>query len=838
MEALTLFNVLFSDLSEKEYIEVSVHEHGDHQPRRVDFGFYRSTTEATQFIEKYQEGHNVWFGVLPRKKELSTREGVGRLNCIYVDLDLPPAEGHKKIKDFLLPATAIVHSGRHLQIYYKLKEAVDQTVFDKLMDQISAWYGVDSLKNINRLFRVPGTQHVKDINKPLLCTLTMPGCGIDASAVYSAKDLFAAVNISSNFRKMALSKRVPSNYKTPDGLPDRSRRDFAVIKHFQKHGLSDETIRLIAHRLPFGERYREQRGNALIDYDISASANEARLKKASATLSRSSFREEPNGYYFNDTQVSTFTLHPTSVVESSDGDVIICDVKANGRTWHNVAFERHAFVGAKEFMTALSSISWQWLGSPQQFKFLLPYLDALITENDIPRRKGIDHTGYVDGYFVSDDQIISVDGLVDDFPYVLLGHKRETIHTKWLAADSDKLFSDIMTHLPHMNKPHIVWLMFGWFMAAPFKQALWDDADKARFPILNSFGEQGAGKSSGVVEVFQRLLGLNELEWTASSTDFNVLKQIHASNAAPLIVSEFRVTNTAMGAKFMEYLRGLYMNAQEGKGQTDGSTIKYKLHRPFVLTGEDGITDPATKERSIRLQYSKTWLLKNSKAKEAFLKLKKLPLEQFSLPYLKFVLQTIKEREHVALYNECVEYINKHSDEIPDRVQANMAMVWFGLEVVRKFLDELMPALDFDTVFKEYLDELLGRSTRMENMADQFITDVINEYFMYLDNVTTKPKFSCRYEPEPNTFWFRLPDAISWWTLKRRNEGQPILTKQAIQQQLEEADYYTEKKVHNLRGCSNFLHGINIKRANSIGLDIPDSLPETELVILYENKHS
>lgn len=841
MEALTLFNVLFSDLREDEFIEVSIHAPGDNEPRQINVIYTNDVQAAANFADKYSTGYNVWFGVFPRKRRSGTKDSVSRRTCVYVDIDVPPEQALRKIEDFLLPPTAVVYSGRHLQAYFVTHERdIEQNVFDKLMDQLIAHFGADGIKNINRLLRVPGTQHMKDPTTPRLCTMMLPGAGVTQGAIYSVKDLFAAVNLGQNTRRLALSKKVPSKYQTADGQPDRSRRDFVVIKDFQKHGLSDDTIRFIAHRLPFGDRYRERRGEDLLEYDLK---NAGTVKRSNGKIaSKSAFREEPDGYYFHDTQVSTFTLHPTSVVESLDGDVIICTVKAGEREWRNVPFDRRVFVGTKEFMGALSSISWQWLGNAQNFKFLLPYLDQVITEKDIPRVRAIDYTGYVDGFFVSDNQILNASGLTDEMPYALLGHKRERIQTKWQTPKDDGLNEKIMSLLPMTNQPHVVWLVFGWFMAAPFKQVLWNEADGAQFPILNAFGTQGAGKSSSVTEIFQRLLGLKESEWMVTTTDFNIIKHISASNVFPLIMSEYRESDPKSG-DITRYLRGSYTNSVDGRGRTDQGTNKYKLHRPVVVTGEDGITDAATKERSIRVHYNKTWLLTHPDAKKAFKELKRLPLESFAIPYLTHALRMIDAGKHIDLYERCVESMveleAQGGETIPDRVLANMTMVWFGLEAARDFLGITMPKLDIAPLFKDYLDELLGRGRTVESLSDVFVTDIINQYFMYLMRTVSIPPFTVKYEPDTKTFWFRHKDAISWWVQKRAKERLPALTQKAITDQIQESSYYAGRQGHCILGCNTYLYGVSLSKAQEYGLDVPDDLPDTgEFIIRYETKHS
>lgn len=824
MEALTLFQVLFNDLQAHEYIEISVHQPGDSSPPLIPNGkqFFKSPQEAAEFASRFDQGYNVWFGVEPRRSRAGTVEAVSRLTTLFIDLDIEVPDGLVKIQDFLLKPTAVVHSGQHLQVYYRLADAIEPELFKSLIEQVAAWFGVDALKNINRVFRVPGTEHVKDPQHPHLCTMALPGGGVNQFAVYPATDLFAACHVKGKYRRAALTDKVPSEYKSPDGTPDRSRRDFAIIKHFQGLGISDNTIRLIARDLPFGERYRERED--LLDYDLKAVSANSTLKKQSEDGS-DGFIAEIDGFYYGGKRVSTFTIEPKSVVESTDnGDVLLCTVKANNRVWNNVPFPRRCFIGVREFLSQLTSTSWQWLGNPQQFKFLLPYLDSIINERELPRLQAVDYTGLHGSYFLSANQTIGTEGFIEQSPYVLMQRDSAILRSNWQSPDNNDFYQELFDNLSQMNKSHVIWACVGWYLAAPFKNVLFDQMN-AKFPILNVFGEKGSGKTSTIIEVCQRLLGINDPENSCSTTDFNMLRMLSSSNSFPVVLDEHRAAN-AVGPRFFEYLRTAYTQGHEGRGRIDGTIKRYHLTCPIVLVGEDAIQDEATQERSVRVNFSKKWLENSPQAQDAFDRCRSLSVEQFSTPYLQFVLSSIVKSDYEKDWHQAESTVKQALSQlkVPLRIKDNLIMVAFGLLRGKSHLSSF-PDVDITGTVVEIVDSMLNRGGEVDSLADAFISDIVYAYFDYA-NGGRRPEFTCKFVEPDNSFHFHGSSATRWWLKKRVAEGLPRLSPQSVLNQLSERSYLIGKKNHSISGSTMLMYGINMNRLATFGIDVPNPLPE------------
>ena len=124
---------------------------------------------------------NTYFGVCPRKQRKGKEENVGQVNCLWADLDCNNEEEREeileKLKDWKLPPSIIVNSGHGLHCYWlfdkphsiKTKEDILKFKgYTKGLAHCLLYLGADTGIDLSRVLRVPGTQNLKDPNKPLL----------------------------------------------------------------------------------------------------------------------------------------------------------------------------------------------------------------------------------------------------------------------------------------------------------------------------------------------------------------------------------------------------------------------------------------------------------------------------------------------------------------------------------------------------------------------------------------------------------------------------------------------------------------------------------------------
>lgn len=160
---------------------------------------------ASKALDLCQSNENVYVGMGLQNKPSHQRKGRGAakhvqaITCLWADIDFSFGSIHKKLhlppteEDALklaseigIEPSVVVHSGHGLQCYWLLKtpwiftseeernHAADITYgWVNTLQQIAASHGwmIDSVGDLARVLRVPGTINLKDVNKPLPVTI-------------------------------------------------------------------------------------------------------------------------------------------------------------------------------------------------------------------------------------------------------------------------------------------------------------------------------------------------------------------------------------------------------------------------------------------------------------------------------------------------------------------------------------------------------------------------------------------------------------------------------------------------------------------------------------------
>lgn len=164
------------------------------------FSFPSSRDEAAQVIADMQDEH-LWFEINESSHRgtdgRSKAADITRLNALYIDIDFKTAGmgsqagGHQILDDLVaalgvVPA-AIVHSGNGIQAYWPISDArIDDDTRETVAIVLARWKEmaqtfaraaggeVDSVFDLPRIFRVPGSNNVKDPANPKPVTVDFP----------------------------------------------------------------------------------------------------------------------------------------------------------------------------------------------------------------------------------------------------------------------------------------------------------------------------------------------------------------------------------------------------------------------------------------------------------------------------------------------------------------------------------------------------------------------------------------------------------------------------------------------------------------------------------------
>jgi len=842
MDEQALLRTIFLDLDIAEYIEILA-VGPDRSRKRHEF--VQSVVEAHDIAREVGESANVYFGICPRRERSGRRAAVSRCPTTWADIDAKDFGDGKEgallaAQSLILPPSFIVDTGHGYQTYWLLHEPCEPNELEPVLRDLRQAVQGDSVCDAGRRFRVPGTFNVKS-DPPLLCQAISQR----PTLRYTLRDLVAATRVS---------EKTYARIRTGGhrGFKSRSERDWAVIRELKRLGMSEEAIRLVFDEWPVGDKIRDPKTDG-DKYLARTFKNVRKAQEEARRVAAPAFAERGDAYWVvtskGEKQVSTFLFDPIRLLEGQKEDTLLGDVYALGYHWPNVPLSKSAFNRTEALLRQLNLASWQWLGTDKEVRALLPYLMGKLIDKGLPRAIATSALGRVDNFWVTPSGVMGPEGFISDAdaPLVYLPTKRETPRVSYSLLEDDEygpLVQSIWKHLLDINRPEVIWPLLGWAMASPLKPAL--EASGVRFPSLNLYGTRGSGKTSTLLQVVQPLLGYIEPRtYDCNTTPFVLLSLFASTNAIPVSFSEFRRSSLANReyAKLQRYVLLAYDVGHDPRGRPDQTTVDYPLSAPFTLDGEDTMADAAAKERMIVANLSPETIVEGGPAWQAFQELVQLPLELFAGRYVQHTLR-YDAAEIFRLWSEAYGVMQRAFQQaLPDRVRRNLAVCVCGLRLVREHLaryDVDLPEIShefvqstFELALAEIVEGPIGR-TRL--LVDEFIEDVINELAL----PEGRPNFLFKYFSDDNALWVHQTTAIAWWHAKRRREGRTSLESAALKAQLRErslayatgpGQYIIARKAVDVYGSTKWMFGIRLDAAVQAGLDIPDSLDFTTVIV-------
>lgn len=173
----------------------------------------------------------------------------------------------------------------------------------------------------------------------------------------------------------------------------------------------------------------------------------------------------------------------------------------------------------------------------------------------------------------------------------------------------DKELEDAMRALCNVNEPVQVAQMLGWFVACHFRQHI--QFDEPQFPLLNIFGNAGAGKSC-LAMLMGNINGIDytkaELQNVEIGTLFPLTKYVSSSTTVPRLIEEVnpvQLGNNRYG-QILGILKAAWSHApiQRGKIGPDRelTVSEDRVSSPLVYTSEQSAVAPALRSRSIEVR--------------------------------------------------------------------------------------------------------------------------------------------------------------------------------------------------------------------------------------------
>ncbi len=798
---MQLLDLVFDDTGVEEGFVVFAVKHG----RTVTRHF-----EPLKAPEAAPE--DIFFGPAVRKSKGAQKEHCLGTTVLWADIDIdtpkPPVS--------ILPPSAVVHSGHGWHLYWRLHEfATDHRLIEAANESVATDVQGDAVKDIGRLMRLPNTWNRKK-EPAILCTLRE----LWPDHRYSLQDFGILPKLTDKIRT-----KIRTGSKR--GYTSRSERDWAIVVALVSAGASDGLIVQLFEHHKCGDKYSEANGRNYLERTTASARKRFGARGQAGTFG---ILKTPEGFATTLKSgevklLSTFLYEPELLLEGEDEDALLGTIHARGHSWPEILLSRSAFNSAKGLTSQLPLAAWQWLGQDADARRLLPHLLDELEAKGMPRVRATKILGRHEvggqAYFVTTSGTLSSSALLSprEAPIAFFPTGRMTTEVNIQLGEDPP--EDILQAVQGLNEPEVVWPIFGWWAAASFKPALEDMG--VRFPILNVVGTRGSGKTTTIQQVVMPMFGVTEPRaYNAQSTRFVILSLLGSTNAIPVALTEYRL---ATGEDILlRYILLLYDTGYDARGRPDQTTVEYPLLSPLVLDGEDVISDPAARERTIVVTMHPRSIAEGSDCWLAFQDFGDLDLSAFAGQYLQYTLQADVGR----LWSEATESIYEAFPmKLPDRIRRNLSVTYLGILALFDFMDQEVLDTAGPKVLATSLESIFAPERgRAPTAADDFAEDIVAA----VGNASSRPpEFFWVFDEEDSIMWFQLTPAHHWWTRQRRSRGSASLGRDAIRTQLRELE--TEYTIAPKRVEGHWCYGVNLTKASKLGLDVPETLAVTTLKI-------
>lgn len=271
------------------------------------------------------------------------------------------------------------------------------------------------------------------------------------------------------------------------------------------------------------------------------------------------------------------------------------------------------------------------------------------------------------------------------------------------------------------NRPETVADLLGWFIACYYRSAYLYLFDQ--FPLLQLYGEAGAGKTQTVLLLAHLHWYLNEISVKSASgfTNYALDAHVSSSTSAPLILDEYKpremkARGRGIYEKIKDALKASYVGGDIGERGTinklneHAGLIRSKVTAPIVFMGEAIEMEPAIFERSVTVPFSKAY---QTQAREAAFERLKADTTALSalgraIVEMGFGLDLEAMRDEVMQIQESIraslpDFDDDTKKRAAPRLIYNRAVIIHGLRTLRAVLNR-----HFGTEFDEPIDQLLS----------------------------------------------------------------------------------------------------------------------------------
>ncbi|MDR3215852.1 MAG: hypothetical protein LBT55_00350 [Clostridiaceae bacterium] len=204
-----------------------------------------------------------------------------------------------------------------------------------------------------------------------------------------------------------------------------------------------------------------------------------------------------------------------------------------------------------------------------------------------------------------------------------------------------------------------------------------------KFPNLILYGEHGSGKSTTYKQFLCPFFSTGGAPPISKMTGFTFLSKAASSNCIPMAFDEYKPSTLSkpVANEIHNAMRDAYDGEHGERGRADQTVRQYEIAAPLIVMGEEAPFEPAIRERSIILQFSKADIAgrKEYAAKLAALSTQSVAFgKALTQSFGKTVLLTalgLSSHKVKTAYDEAVSAIR---DTLDPRIINNIAVLLTG----------------------------------------------------------------------------------------------------------------------------------------------------------------
>ncbi len=534
----------------------------------------------------------------------------------------------------------------------------------------------------------------------------------------------------------------------------------------------------------------------------------------------------------NDLPVSNFLIEPVRRIRVENEEIL--EARANlgsGKRMSDMVLHPAHFASKAALKRILGDLGAGWVGSENQIQELKVFLSLLdCPKYESEQKLGI-HEYEKEWILVASDKTLTASGEIEDLIHWSEQVKQVKYEISSIRPANNDEVAAIAQALIEFNDDFIQAGVIGWMMSLPFKARLIKAVPTVRrqFPILNLWGERGAGKTQTADRIILPFYGNFEGSRKVDEmTKYTLMLAANSTNFLPIALDEYKPSKMGQGKaqEISSFLRGVYdsQTGERGFSDSTGSGVKsYTYTAPVIIMGEQSLFESALKERITEMFFTK----RGREGKRHIEVFQGLPMAEAGLWYVKWSLSLSNAEIGVIWQKEFADI-----DPIfEDRIRQNIATVRMGLRIWEKFLFGRGIVMDVSDMVRA-VDEsqksaMFNEGGKQESDVDKIIEALSTMAALRNENIKRGRDWDLMHDDSALALRLKtMYPVFKKWAREHDFEGE-IMDLNSFRKQLKNEKYYVGRQpvrmYESAEGTNSKLHKsviLEIQELQKAGIDL------------------